>query len=116
MIALQANDSCPLVFDEDIADRNCCVFFSIAHFGGTEEHFSISEGMTVKKRRSDLIATCRDINQSLSWNGPIADERSRSDSSSKTILPESLVPRVRARSDPLLSLTPIGNRGRPVDI
>jgi hypothetical protein len=35
------------------------------------------------------------MNQSLSWNGPIADEKNRSDDSGKTILPESLVSRVR---------------------
>jgi class 3 adenylate cyclase len=112
----QANHSCTrLFFDDSLKGKNLYTFFSSGRFVGDYERLFQDVGKspteTLIFKRPDnqeshisvnifdtgtgFIVSCRDVTQTDRWNQLIAQERQRSDDLLKTILPESLVPRVQ---------------------
>jgi class 3 adenylate cyclase len=112
----QASHSCArLFFDDSLKGQNLHTFFSSGRFVGDYERLfhdvakSPTETLIFKRpddqeshisvnfldTGTEFIVSCRDVTQTDRWNQLIAQERQRSDDLLKTILPESLVPRVQ---------------------
>jgi class 3 adenylate cyclase len=116
MIVERGNYSATRLFERDLTGEDLRQFFlsetfigntdALLEFGagstsetlvfhrndGQETHLSV----TIADTGTEIIASCRDVTQSVRCNKLIAEERKRSDDLLKTILPESLVPRVQA--------------------
>jgi class 3 adenylate cyclase len=116
MIVKQGNFSSGRLFEHDLTGKDLRQFFHSEKFSGNADAlFDFSDGsptetlvfhrndgqetqiaVTIAETGTEFVASCRDVTQSLRCNGLIAEERKRSDDLLKTILPESLVPRVQA--------------------
>jgi PAS domain S-box-containing protein len=116
LIARGTNQACDRLFGESLIGRNLREVFESGQFTGeTESLFDrqrSSQVQTLEFRKRDgqdihievtttdagtvFIVTLRDVTQDIRCRALLAEERKRSDDLLRTILPESLVPRVRS--------------------
>jgi class 3 adenylate cyclase len=114
-VVKKANFSSARLFEEDLTGRNFIDFLRSEKFSGDVDavlnapdgqpgtlvfHRHDGQdthlGVKIVDMGTEFVVSCRDVTESFRCNELIAEERKRSDELLKTILPESLVPKVQA--------------------
>jgi class 3 adenylate cyclase len=114
MIVKQGNFSSKRLFDENLVGQSFRAFLQSPRFSGDVDRLLGSDdasetlifhrhdgqdahiAIAITDMGTEMVVSCRDVTQSFRCSTLIADEQKRSDELLKTILPESLVPRVQA--------------------